>query len=169
MLAAATRLFAREGYSASTIRAIAVEAGVDSALVIQFFGSKELLFTAVLDSLKTHLPTLLSAAEQTDPSSRGRLLATTYFSLWESPETGPAAQALIRGAIGSPGATEIMQRFLETSIFAVAPRTELATVSAMLLGLATARYVIRVGPLAAMSIEQLVDLVAPSLQLIFDR
>lgn len=41
---AAQRLFAERGYDATSVRAIAAEAGVDPALVIRHFGSKEALF-----------------------------------------------------------------------------------------------------------------------------
>ncbi|MGA8846664.1 MAG: TetR family transcriptional regulator [Nocardioides sp.] len=41
---AARRLFADQGYGATSVRAIAAEAGADPALVIRHFGSKEQLF-----------------------------------------------------------------------------------------------------------------------------
>ena len=42
--AAASRLFADQGYTATSVRTIAAAAGVDPALVIRHFGSKESLF-----------------------------------------------------------------------------------------------------------------------------
>lgn len=45
---AARRLFAEKAYDAVSVRAIAAEAGVDPALVIRHFGSKELLFLGVM-------------------------------------------------------------------------------------------------------------------------
>ncbi|GAB3858046.1 TetR family transcriptional regulator [Nocardioides maradonensis] len=47
---AAGRLFAEKAYDAVSVRAIAAEAGVDPALVIRHFGSKELLFLGVMAS-----------------------------------------------------------------------------------------------------------------------
>ena len=41
---AAHRLFLANGYAGTPVRDIAAEAGVDPALVIRYFGSKELLF-----------------------------------------------------------------------------------------------------------------------------
>lgn len=41
---AATRLFAANGFARTSVRAIAAESGVDPALVIRHFGSKEQLF-----------------------------------------------------------------------------------------------------------------------------
>jgi AcrR family transcriptional regulator len=43
----ARRMFADRGYAATSVRAIAAAAGIDPALVIRHFGSKEGLFVAV--------------------------------------------------------------------------------------------------------------------------
>lgn len=50
ILAAARERFARESYDDVGMRDIAGDVGVDAALVSRYFGSKEELFTAVLDS-----------------------------------------------------------------------------------------------------------------------
>jgi AcrR family transcriptional regulator len=49
LLAAARRRFARDGYSATTVRDIADDVGVNIALINRYFGSKEGLFGACLD------------------------------------------------------------------------------------------------------------------------
>lgn len=51
ILVAATQLFAREGYNATSVRAIAQAAGANLALVNYYFGSKEGLYLAVLREL----------------------------------------------------------------------------------------------------------------------
>lgn len=51
ILDAAKIAFSRRGYTDVGMREIAQEAGVNSALIIRYFGSKEGLFEAVLDSL----------------------------------------------------------------------------------------------------------------------
>jgi AcrR family transcriptional regulator len=48
--AAARTLFAERGFEAASVRAIATAAGVDPALVIRHFGSKEALFLRTLDT-----------------------------------------------------------------------------------------------------------------------
>lgn len=45
---AARRLFPANGYAATTVRDIGVEAGVDPSLVIRHFGSKEQLFLSTM-------------------------------------------------------------------------------------------------------------------------
>lgn len=53
--AAAERLFAGQGYAATSVRDIAASAGVDAALVIRHFGSKEQLF---LDTMRVEFDRL---------------------------------------------------------------------------------------------------------------
>lgn len=164
ILEAAAARFAHDGYEAATLRSIAGEAGVDAAMVHHFFAGKAALFAAVLEELTHALPALDASVMDPDDGRRGRALAEAYFALWESPRTGLAAQALIRGAVGSPVATEIMRRFLDHHLFAGASHPGLAMASAMLLGIATTRYVVRAGPVAEMPLVDLVDQVTPSLQ-----
>lgn len=55
ILDAAERLFARQGFSRTTIKQIGREAGVNSALLYYYFGDKERLYHAVLERLVTGL------------------------------------------------------------------------------------------------------------------
>lgn len=49
ILAAARSIFARQGYAYAGVREIAAMAGINAALVIRYFGSKENLFAMVLE------------------------------------------------------------------------------------------------------------------------
>jgi len=53
LLEAATSHFAKEAYDSVTLRAVAADAGVDVSLVSRYFGGKEELFAAVLESCQT--------------------------------------------------------------------------------------------------------------------
>ncbi|MFF5078549.1 TetR family transcriptional regulator [Actinoplanes sp. NPDC000266] len=55
LLDVAKKLFARDGYSATTVRDIADEAGVNVALISRYFSSKEGLFEACLSSAVSEL------------------------------------------------------------------------------------------------------------------
>lgn len=55
ILSAARGRFSEDGYAGTTIRAIASDAGVDSSLVMRFFGSKEDLFGAVMSIISEAL------------------------------------------------------------------------------------------------------------------
>ena len=60
ILAAARRRFAAEGFERTTLRAIAADVGVDAALVIRYFGSKQDLF-ATATEFRIDLPDLAGA------------------------------------------------------------------------------------------------------------
>lgn len=64
LLDTAGRHFQHAGYSASALRDIAGEAGVDVALIAHYFGSKPGLFTAVFDALlEWHEAVIVSHAD----------------------------------------------------------------------------------------------------------
>ncbi|MGA7207159.1 MAG: TetR family transcriptional regulator [Specibacter sp.] len=61
LLAAARRRFAWDGYSATTVRDIANDAGVNVALINRYFTSKEGLFTACLQRVVADLDQVATA------------------------------------------------------------------------------------------------------------
>jgi AcrR family transcriptional regulator len=60
---AATELFPRQGYSGTTVRDIATLAGVDPALVIRHFGTKESLFISTMSAVLDGQSVLSGPAE----------------------------------------------------------------------------------------------------------
>lgn len=78
---AARALFAERGFEAASIRAIAAEAGVDPALVIRHFGSKEALFLRSIDTSLSLGPVLEGPLEDL-----GRRLVSYFI------ETGPPSR-----------------------------------------------------------------------------
>ncbi len=61
--AAAMELFTRQGYAATTVREIAGRAGVDPALVIRHFGSKETLFIETMSAALDDQPLVTGPTE----------------------------------------------------------------------------------------------------------
>lgn len=59
ILAAAERLFAARGYEGAAVRDIAKEANVNGAMVHYYFGSKESLYHAVIESAATTVRSLM--------------------------------------------------------------------------------------------------------------
>jgi AcrR family transcriptional regulator len=49
LIIAATEIFAKKGYAASTTRMISKEAGLNVALISRYFGSKEQLFMTLVE------------------------------------------------------------------------------------------------------------------------
>jgi AcrR family transcriptional regulator len=154
ILAAARRRFASEGYERTTLRAIAADVGIDAALVIRYFGSKQDLFAKATDFM-IDLPDLSDA----DPDDIADMLLPRYFAVWEEDHT---FLALLRAAMTSRVAADTLNRTLATH---VAPALRAATpdhhlerialTDAFVIGLATTRSVLANPPVANLSREAL--------------
>lgn len=76
-LAAATRLFARRGFEATSLQDIATEVGVSKPAILHHFPSKEELrravFAAILDHWRERLPAILLAATASEDRFDGVL------------------------------------------------------------------------------------------------
>jgi TetR/AcrR family transcriptional regulator len=85
ILDAAERLFARQGFDPTTIKAIGAEAGVNPALLYYYFGSKEELYKAVLQRIVTSLVTtggqVIDAATGPAETIRGLIATQVEFML----------------------------------------------------------------------------------------
>src|ERR1700757_1476077 len=101
ILAAARRRFGAEGYERTTLRAVAADVGVDAALVIRYFGSKQDLFAAAAD-FAIELPDLSNV----DPDEVADILLPRFFAVWED-ET---FVALLRAAMTSQVAADTLRR-----------------------------------------------------------
>jgi AcrR family transcriptional regulator len=163
ILDAARDRFAAEGFENATIRAIAEAAGIDPALVMRYFGSKDKLFAAAAD-FDLRLPDL-SAVPKTRIGTR---LAEHFVDRWEADDT---FIVLLRAAATNDDAAKRMRGVLAGQVgpalarFATdAPMTRIALVSSQLLGFALGRYVLRVPPLVEMSRDEIVSALGPTLQ-----
>ena len=175
ILAAARAGFAERGYAGTTIRAVAGAAGVDPALVLHFFGTKDALFAACL-SLPPELVARMPVAFAGDPDTVGERLTRTYLSLWEDPATGPALLAVVRSAVSSGDAAHLLGEFVGSLLltptaelgrslgYTDAPELRVALASAQLVGVALSRYVVRAEAVARADLESLIAAVAPSVQ-----
>ena len=81
ILEVAARRFAEAGYDATSLRAIASEAGVDPAVVVHFFGSKQGLFQAAVGWPFDPSDVLADVTGQgAEPLAAG--LARTFLGFW---------------------------------------------------------------------------------------
>jgi AcrR family transcriptional regulator len=171
ILVAARARFAEVGYDRATIRAIAVQAGVDPALVIHFFGSKQQLFLAAIE-LTINPAEAIPAMLEDGLDGLGERLARFYLDMWEGPETRNGVAGILRSAFSHEDAAALLRRFLGSEVFGRlaaelpgddAPlRVELA--GSHLIGLAIARYVVEVEPLASANPEAVIAAVGPTIQ-----
>jgi AcrR family transcriptional regulator len=165
-MAAAREQFAAAGYQAATIRVIAARAGIDPAMVMRYYGSKEKLFAAAAE-FDLQLPDLTQL-----PRHRvGAALIEHLLDRWEGDE---ALQALLRTAVTHQAVAERMQGIFASQIVplvaklrgesraAVAWRAGL--VSTQALGLALCRYVLKLPPVVNLKREELARRVGATVQ-----
>jgi AcrR family transcriptional regulator len=164
ILRAAREQFAAHGFERATVRAIAGGAGVDAALVIRYFGSKDKLFAAAAD-FDLRLPILTAL-----PRARvGEALLLHFIDRWEADDT---FAALLRSAATNELAARrvraVLAKQVTPAVAAVAcdgqGATRAALVAAQILGLGLCRYVLRLPPLVGLSRTQLAKACAPTLQ-----
>ncbi|MFJ4109309.1 TetR/AcrR family transcriptional regulator [Oerskovia enterophila] len=172
VLDAARARFAADGFTATTIRRVASDAGVDASLVMQFFRSKDELFAAVM-SVPTGALSRFSAAFEGPDRGLGERVVRAFLGIWEEDSHSAAPlMAMLRGAIVNDQASAQLREFLQERLLvdAVASRdVEDATlraglVSSMLVGLVVGRGIVGVPTLARADRETLVALVGPAVQ-----
>jgi AcrR family transcriptional regulator len=175
ILDSARRQFAANGYESATIRAIAADASVDPALVHHFYGSKERLFAAAmqLPVVPSEMITAALADGARPPGvSVGEHIARSALTLWEAPGVRESFQGLLRSAVTSEQAAAMLREFLTEAILgpvaSVAGQADpggasfrASMVATQMLGLAIARYLLQLDPVATASREQLVAAVGP--------
>ncbi|WP_193044639.1 TetR/AcrR family transcriptional regulator [Mycolicibacterium baixiangningiae] len=169
VLAAAKKRFARDGYERTTLRAVAEDAHVDPSMVLYLFGSKLDLFRESLRLIVD--PELLVAALSEAGGDVGARMVRVYLQIWESPETGPSMVVMLQSATSNSEAHEafrsFMQTYVLTAVSGVLGGDEHARLRAMLaatslVGTAMLRYVMKIPPLATLSGDELVALLAPT-------
>ena len=168
---AAARRFAAAGYDATSLRQVAADAGVDPALVRRFFGDKEQLFTAVASALIDPERAVAAVAGGPPEAAGERLLRYFLSLLGDVSRPGPLL-GVIRSAVTSEHAAGLLRRLLAEQVLreiavsfpSARPEFGAALAASQLVGLAVARYAVRLPPLTAADTEELVSAIAPVLQ-----
>ncbi|WP_330182112.1 TetR family transcriptional regulator [Nocardia sp. NBC_01503] len=167
ILEAARRRFAEDGVRKATIRAIAADAGIDPSMVMRYYGSKEGLFAAAVD-IQLELPDLSVA----QPDSLGELLVRRFLELWENQPGNEVLLTLLRSAVTDDTVTDRVRQIFAEQVMptvlrfgepADAPRRAALIVTQML-GIALCRYVLRIPPVLALTPDELVAEVGPTIQ-----
>jgi len=171
ILDAARAAFAETGYDRATIRGIAAAAGVDPALVIHYFVSKEGLFEAALE-LPVRPADVFARGAAAGPDQLGATVVRTFLEAWEPPESRVRLQAMLRSAMTNETAMGMIRDLLVREVFGPITQTlgvpdaqlRATLVGSQFIGLAIMRFVGRVEPLASASIDELVAAVGPTVQ-----
>jgi len=172
ILAAARQAFAERGFDGATVRQIAAGAEVDPALVHHYFGTKEQLFLATMQ-VPIDPKQIVAVVTGGGRENIGENLVRTFLSVWDSP-VGTAGAALLRSAMSSEWSARLLREFLVTQMLRrVAKQLDLdpveapirvALVASQIAGLAMMRYIIKLEPIASAKPEDLVAMVAPTIQ-----
>lgn len=165
------RLFAVRGHDRTSLRRIAEEAGVDHALVIHYFGSKQRLLVAAID-LPVSPDDLAAVIDSGPPEAIGGRLAAFVVGLLEDPERGHIPVAMLRAAASEPEAAAALQEKMTDGILLpIAERLgygdaqiRAALALSQIAGLVVGRYMIGIEPLARLSPDEVAGLLAPTLQ-----
>ncbi|HWG13859.1 MAG TPA: TetR family transcriptional regulator [Streptosporangiaceae bacterium] len=160
ILAAAAELFVASGYERTTVRAIAQAAGVDGGLVMHYFGSKQELFERVTHGAGP-LPELSGPPSQ--------VAEQVLAQLADSLETEPVQSlAVLRSMLTHPEAAnrlgERTLRYRAQLASAIpAPDADLraALISAIILGVAVDRHLLKTGGLDSATPDEIIRLLRP--------
>lgn len=169
--AAAVEEFGELGYDAATMRGIAARAGVDSALVHHYFGTKADLFAETIDiplRPDVAIPRILDGPRDVV----GERAVRFVLEQLEDPASRTRIVVLMRAALGNRLTTPLLAGFLQRELLEriaarldapdAALRASLA--ASQIAGLIVARYVVELPALAEASVDDLVARVGPTVQ-----
>lgn len=153
------------------MRAIAADAGVDPALIMHFFGSKQGLFRAVLSPPDTVLEQVVEVTEGPRQALSEGLAALMVTTL-NDPELSGRFEALLRTAASDPAAaaalreqiTDRLMRPVAEALPAADADLRANLVGATMGGLVLARQILAIDPLASVDPQTLTRILAAGLQ-----
>ena len=168
---AARTEFATRGYEGTTMRGVARAAGVDPRLVHHYFESKVEVFAAAME-LPVRPHEIVDQVLVGEVEGLGERLVGFFFAVWDTPGGRERIVALLASALTSPDATRLLREFLTREIFGrIAarlgsddPQLRAALAASQMVGVILARYVVRIEPLASAEPEDLVPILAPTIQ-----
>jgi AcrR family transcriptional regulator len=165
ILEAARERFAADGYERATIRAIAAAAGIDPAMVIRYYGSKEKLFAAAAQ-FDLRMPDFSGHPRE----QIGAALAAHFLTRWEENDT---LMALLRAGVTNPAAAGRLRGIFGAQVAPMAAAvsgdpagaaTRAGMIASQALGFALCRYVLRLPPVVAMTRAQAIAWLGPTMQ-----
>jgi AcrR family transcriptional regulator len=168
---AAAKVFAEKGYDGASLRAVAREAGVDPALVHHYFDGKADLFVA---AMALPFDPRAVQAHTSSPERTGATVIESFLAMWDRAEgSGSAFASVVAGMASSREVADALREFVRERVWSQHMRIEGeseamwqrrgALVSSQLMGLAFARYLLRVPPLSTASPRQIARWVGPTL------
>lgn len=169
ILDAARALFAEHGYDRTTIRAVAERAGVDPALVMQHFSSKDRLFASAA-RWSVPVEDLVQASREELP----RAALQHVLDAFEDGEYRMEAEALLRSGLTHPAAQVLLrdqvmgqaQEHVAATIGGPDAELRAALLNACTLGLTISRYLLGIPAIADADTADLERILGPALSAI---
>lgn len=166
ILAAARKCFAEVGYEKATLRMIAAEANSDKSSVIKYFGSKEQLFR---ECVYWTIPIDELTADAPDQSAENYL--RSMLSAWARDPHSPMA-VLLRVSMTNKEAADLLRSHITThSVERVMkhmkgpdPELRAGLFAAMMMGIASGRYLLRIPGLAEAELDDVLRVAAPAIR-----
>ncbi|MFD0888543.1 TetR family transcriptional regulator [Streptosporangium algeriense] len=170
ILEAARALFREHGYAGTTVRAVAAKAGVDPAMVFYFFDTKQGLFTAATE-MPAHLTPAIESIFTGGLDGIGERIVRTLLENLDKSDRTPLVM-LTRSAPTHEASEALLREFIDREItgrlvaMLGTPDAALRAgiVNVQILGLAVARYIMRIEPIASASTDELVARFGPIVQ-----
>ncbi|WP_214103633.1 TetR/AcrR family transcriptional regulator [Acrocarpospora catenulata] len=173
ILVAARAVFAEKGFDKATIRGIAREAGVDPALVHHYFDTKQGVFVAAMRlpiDPAVAVPLIVSGPRE----AAGERLIRFVLAFTADPQARETVIGLIRTAMSHEPTAAMVREFLTGALLGRVgealgvPLIRMEAAFAQLFGIVMARYIIKLEPVASADPEELVALLAPTIQRYLD-
>jgi AcrR family transcriptional regulator len=168
ILLAARRAFSEHGFNGASIRSIAIDAQIDPAMVMRYFGSKRNLFVAA-----TEVELELPALAETPRADRAKRLLEHFCLQWESRSgAGDALIMLLRTSASDRAAAIRVNTVFEAQVVkmisSIVEREEAfrraGLIASQVLGIALTRYILELPAVANLTVDDLIAEYAPVIQ-----
>jgi AcrR family transcriptional regulator len=171
ILEAGRELFAEIGFERTTIRAVAARAGIDPALVMQYYGNKEGLFAAAARWQVDHKQLAGATLAEIPQTALDDL-----FTGFEDPATRDSNIALLRNCLTHQTALGIIrddvmcetQAMIASTIGGDEAELRAGLLGAAMMGLTLARYLLELPAVKAASREDIERIMLPVLRSLVD-
>lgn len=171
ILDVARRRFLEGGYQAVTLRSVAAEAGVDTALISYYFGAKRGLISEALALSANPADVIDRAAAEADPATFPQRALGGLLALWEEPESGAPLRALISGAAHDAALASLVKEMVDREIIdqvaarigGASARKRAVAFCGQIAGLVVTRYILHLEPVCSMTRDEIIRLYTPLL------
>lgn len=165
---AARNEFSRRGFQGATVRAIASVAGIDPSMIIRYFDSKAGLFDAVCE-FSLRIPPLGDVPRE----QLGATLVRHFLARWEADPADDSLLLLLRSAAADHEAALRLHRLFAGQLLPALANVvddpdeaadRVGLVASQMLGVALTRGILQIPPMVAMTPDQIVARIGPTVQ-----